>query len=115
VEEIRDMLRSKRRLANDKPGRLRAVYFRLFSGPVEQNQRPDLHSDVSLSPRWDSSSGGIGVMNIMLVSVTERTREIGVRKAIGAKRSHILMQFLIEAVTPQRGWRNHRRAVRSRD
>ncbi len=76
--------------------------FEIFSNESVISQINDITAGVKLGALVVSIialiAAGVGIMNIMLVSVTERTREIGIRKAVGAKKSVILMQFLIEAV-----------------
>ncbi len=97
-DQITDLLRVRRNVAFDKPNN-----FGLETAEsVVQSFRAIL-SGVAIAMIAISSVGlmvgGIGVMNIMLVSVTERTKEIGTRMAIGARRRDILWQFLIEAAT----------------
>lgn len=95
--EITQMLRKRHRLESDTTDdfeiRNQADIIQTFS-QVAQTFTILLGSVASIS----LLVGGIGIMNIMLVTVTERTREIGIRKAIGAKERNILMQFLIEAI-----------------
>ena len=98
VDEIRQVLRKRRKVAYDQPDS-----FGIATSDQIIKQFQAITSGVFLLMVAISSVGllvgGIGVMNIMLVSVTERTKEIGVRKAIGAKRRDIIFQFLTEAVT----------------
>ncbi len=97
-DQIVDLLRVRRQVAYGKPNNFSTA---TADSIIEQFQ--SITAGVALAMIVISSIGlmigGIGVMNIMLVSVTERTREIGIRKAVGAKQSDILMQFLIEAAT----------------
>ncbi len=76
--------------------------FDIFSNESIMNQINDITSGVKIGAMVVSIialiAAGVGIMNIMLVSVTERTREIGIRKAVGARKFSILYQFLIEAV-----------------
>jgi len=97
VDQTRDLLRRRRNVAYSAPDN-----FGIETSQSIVDQFHDIVKMIALVTIVLSSIGllvgGVGVMNIMLVSVTERTREIGVRKAIGARRRDITAQFLMEAV-----------------
>ena len=97
IDEMTDILRRRRRVPPNAPNNF---------GISSQDSLLDVYNQLTGATALVLTAisfvalmiGGIGVMNIMLVSVTERTKEIGIRKAVGATKFNILSQFLIEAV-----------------
>ena len=100
-DTIRDMTNLLRQRHRIRPGQPDDFFVRNLSSILEARANSSRVMTLLLAAVASVSLlvGGVGIMNIMLVSVTERTREIGLRMAVGAKGKDILLQFLIEAVT----------------
>jgi putative ABC transport system permease protein len=98
AEQIREVLRSRHRIQTEQEDDF-TIRTQVDIGKVQEGTSETLTMMLFAIASVSLLVGGIGIMNILLVSVTERTREIGVRMAVGAKRRHIVMQFLIEAMT----------------
>ncbi len=98
AEQIREVLRARHRLQTEQDDDF-TIRTQVDIGKVQEGTSETLTMMLFAIASVSLVVGGIGIMNILLVSVTERTREIGVRMAVGAKRHHIVMQFLIEAMT----------------
>lgn len=96
--QIREVIRARHRLQPDQEDDF-IIRTQVDIGKVQESTSETLTVMLFAIASVSLLVGGIGIMNILLVSVTERTREIGVRMAVGAKRRHIVIQFLIEAVT----------------
>ena len=96
-DEVTEVLRKRHKLGSGKAADF--IVFNAGTAIANSNeQAADFEQLINCLAAVALVVGGIGIMNIMLVSVTERTREIGVRKAIGAKRRDILAQFMMEAL-----------------
>ncbi|TKS59525.1 MAG: multidrug ABC transporter substrate-binding protein [Nitrospira sp.] len=97
VDDIKDLLRTRHRLHQSEEDDFTIRTMEDIAKTIAGTSRTMMLMLMGIAS-ISLLVGGIGIMNILLVSVTERTREIGLRMAVGAKRAHILLQFLIEAI-----------------
>src|SRR5437879_8529854 len=97
IDEVQRVLRQRHKLRPDQDDDF-TVRNQIDIAKVQEGTSESMKLLLLAVASISLLVGGIGIMNILLVSVTERTREIGIRMAVGAKRRHILLQFLVEAV-----------------